>query len=110
METDFISRDEIIRKRHGCKKNCASCDFAIDGDSWCQGELFIIDVLKAPAADVRPVVRGKWLDTETAGIKETVCSVCFHTGWHHLNYCPNCGADMRDGGDDNHGKRRADDG
>lgn len=37
---------------------------------------------------------GHWRDTITAGINETVCSVCLYSGFHHFNYCPNCGAEM----------------
>ena len=53
-----------------------------------------------PAADVRPVVRGKWLDDWETGCSE--CSVCHDSflwedfkGVADWNYCPNCGADMR---------------
>ena len=53
-----------------------------------------------PAADVRPVVRGKWLDDCETGCSE--CSVCHDSflwedfkGVADWNYCPNCGADMR---------------
>ena len=56
MNNDYISRADLIKQRHGCKRDCGSCDFARDGDSWCEGELFITDVLAIPAADVRPVV------------------------------------------------------
>lgn len=38
--------------------------------------------------------RGKWIDTVTAGIEETVCSVCRCSGFHHFKYCPGCGAKM----------------
>ena len=38
--------------------------------------------------------RGKWIDTVTAGIEETVCSVCRCSGFHHFKYCPRCGAMM----------------
>lgn len=45
-----------------------------------------------PAADVRPVVRGHWIDG--------TCSNCgFFTDVvmsRFFSYCPNCGADMRD--------------
>ena len=47
-----------------------------------------------PAADVRPVVRGKWVDEPIKGIRY-YCSVCqgrFDYTWH---FCPNCGANMR---------------
>lgn len=49
---------------------------------------------KIPATDVRPVVRGKWIDEPIKGVRYH-CSVCqgrFDYTWH---YCPNCGADMR---------------
>ena len=45
-----------------------------------------------PAADVRPVVRGHWIDG--------TCSNCgFFTDVvmsRFFSYCPNCGADMRE--------------
>ena len=64
----------------------------------------IIDQLDyVPAADVRPVVRGKWrlysplTDTyECDKCGYQVIDESFHT-----NFCPNCGADMRQTGDEN---------
>ena len=67
----------------------------------------ILDAIKSiPAADVRPVVRGKWRfekgDGKTCG-DGWVCSACncgFHTNvpyFEDFNFCPNCGADMRTG-------------
>ena len=51
-----------------------------------------------PAADVAPVVHGKWIDN---GIPESMlseCSVCgFPCGACTAKYCPKCGAKM-DGG------------
>ena len=48
-----------------------------------------------PAADVAPVVHGRWVDN---GIPESMlsgCSVCgFTCGAYSFNYCPNCGARM----------------
>jgi len=57
-----------------------------------------------PAADVRPVVRGRWeLVKEPFGAGYVKCSVCAYThcppykvdgsGITH-NFCPNCGAKM----------------
>jgi hypothetical protein len=53
----------------------------------------ILDAIKSiPAVDVRPVVRGHWIDG--------VCSNCgFFTDVvmsRFFSYCPNCGADMRE--------------
>ena len=53
-----------------------------------------------PAADVRPVVKAKWAYTDMSRL---VCSNCGNPvafslkedGWHHGDFCPNCGADMR---------------
>ena len=49
-------------------------------------------------ADVRPVVRGEWINEDV----DFVCSVCGHDAYTEGDYrqvrtdfCPNCGADMR---------------
>lgn len=57
-----------------------------------------------PAADVAPVVHGRWEPTKTPFMNECEdCSVCgYRTIWGHgFNYCPNCGARMdgKDGGE-----------
>lgn len=51
-----------------------------------------------PAADVAPVVHGKWIEQEkyTFGVMYD-CSICDNRildNWHSWNYCPNCGAKM----------------
>lgn len=54
-----------------------------------------------PAADVRPVVRGRWANehlASTSGGTYAVirCSVCKgQFPLYRTNFCPNCGADMR---------------
>ena len=41
---------------------------------------------------------GHWitLKDEWGDINEAVCSCCDSNGHHKWNYCPNCGADMRE--------------
>lgn len=59
------------------------------------------EMLNLPAADVVPVVHGRWEQTEAPFMNECEdCSVCgYRTVWgHRFNYCPNCGAKM-DGDD-----------
>lgn len=99
---DYISREAAMKKRHGCNRDCSTCDFAIEGDSWCQGDVFVVDILRVPAADVRPVVRAHWIIPNKAHTDRPMpeCSVC---GWYvddgavkDFTYCPNCGADMRE--------------
>lgn len=54
-----------------------------------------------PAADVRPVVKARWVYTDMSRL---ACSNCGNPvafalkddGWHHGDFCPNCGADMRE--------------
>lgn len=56
---------------------------------------------EAPTADVAPVVHGRWKNKQTNSIFtwNLECSVCgaeYHTPVGY-NYCPNCGAHMKDG-------------
>lgn len=65
----------------------------------------VANIDKIPAADVAPVVHGRWVDEyggKYANAKY-VCSVCgkkaHHDGWEWLlsDFCPNCGASMSGG-------------
>lgn len=64
-------------------------------DAWA---LTILDSI--PAADVRPVVRGKWSRVYDDFMKSNydTCSCCGkeYFGAYGFNFCPNCGADMRE--------------
>jgi hypothetical protein len=56
---------------------------------------------EAPAADVVEVKRGRWervIPSKSAAKWSTkvCCSVCRMTGYTRYNFCPNCGADMRE--------------
>lgn len=63
---------------------------------------------KVPAADVAPVVHGRWIYEEETlfTLSGYRCSVCRWPRWlspdvpEAFRYCPNCGAKM-DGGDNN---------
>lgn len=67
----------------------------------------VIDVIKTiPAADVRENVRGEWIEKivgnpaggGSLGVSECTRCGCFVFAtavYGDLNYCPNCGADMR---------------
>lgn len=61
----------------------------------------------APVADVREVVRGKWIVVEPEYLNCSVCGEAMYSGCnstkeaillkdHWKNFCPNCGADMRE--------------
>ena len=50
-------------------------------------------VEEAPAADVRPVVRGKWEYISFMTVKCSNCQGIFHE-LEGDNFCPSCGAMM----------------
>ena len=71
-------------------------------------------ILDAPAAEVAPVVHGKWISLTECANEGVYCSICKKKVWKsdyawcskksrnklQSNYCPNCGAKM-DGGNGN---------
>lgn len=82
------------------------CESDMDGYSdWGFGRENVRDVIRGvPAADVVPVVHGQWIEDHDY-LKCPECGVMvkwdftfFDIG--NWNYCPNCGAKM-DGGDNN---------
>ena len=108
---EYIEREAEIEKiiheaLHYCYRD-------MSGES--RGLMLAKDLLqKAPAADVEPVRRGKWLKTDTYPHR-VYCSECYKTyvtneeviqgrGWAPVycteaEFCPHCGAKM--GGEEN---------
>ena len=88
--------DEYIRRAEALEITTRTCgDYAAA----------FAEIRKLPAADVAPVVYGKWGDNGIAGSMLVRCSVCgFDCGANSFSYCPNCGARMRqakmDGGNE----------
>ena len=58
------------------------------------GEKFEDAILKIPAADVAPVVHGRWLPQVVLGQKAWDCSECKTLGSPHWKWCPVCGCKM----------------
>lgn len=60
-------------------------------------------ILDAPAADVAPVRHGRW-ETNSDRPDSLICSICKcgFDMWKHdpHNYCPNCGARMDEGAEE----------
>ena len=95
--TDYINRKYVLKCMEDSYKNAGiSAEAASKVRKW---------LYKAPASDVRPVVRGKWIDRddEYYGWNMWACSArgeefVLTEGTPDMNeyhFCPNCGADMR---------------
>lgn len=58
---------------------------------------FIERIEEQPSADVRPVVRGRWGDDDCCTNCGEEADYNWERGIHYYsNFCPNCGADMRE--------------
>ena len=95
--TDYIDREVLKEYLYGGKfqEGCAGCDEPGEGCIEC-----IVDEIEIfSAADVAPVRRGHWIKCGYAcGEAEFECSHCHEIEWraNETDYCPNCGADMRE--------------
>lgn len=105
---------DILIRGMEMPKDCGHCRFAVDG--WCyayggdntsalanDGKTNFCPLVPLPAehgrlidADVRPVVRGEWLEPDD-DYGYIVCSACEERSpnYERSNFCPYCGADMR---------------
>lgn len=95
---EYIKREAVLRAVHGQRSPCRS-----------PAQNRMLDCLKAAvirisAADVAPVVRGRWIPHDRVfGDDFLVCSKCQFVSEdrstrRYYHYCPHCGAKM-DGGD-----------
>ena len=94
--SDCIEREAAIKAVCDCMPHTCSLDDCSHG---CQGVAALDSV---PAADVRPVVRGKWISHDFVAMGEgrytgsVECSACGRFLPLPENFCPNCGAMMED--------------
>lgn len=80
---DYISRNAAIEAMYKDAEANPNHTF------WTSQFEALMDI---PAADVRPVVRGKWIINGWS----IRCSECrYDMPFSVRNFCPNCGADMR---------------
>ena len=84
MMDDCIYREAVLALLKDDREVCA--------DSKEELKYIRADIRAIPAADVRPVVRGKWIRNGWS----IRCSECgYDMPFSVRNFCPNCGADMR---------------
>ena len=97
---EYIERESILREIERRER-------LMVGDKTISVDALKRFILNRPAADVAPVVHGRWIEPTRLyyGAKQYECSLCYSdTFWkkHSITEkypcCPNCGAKM-DGGD-----------
>lgn len=82
---EYIKRDDALQVIESCAGWSRPLESAYE------------DIQAIPAADVAPVVHGKWENVPGNGVYDTICTYCgFHLGirFYPSEYCPNCGAKM----------------
>jgi hypothetical protein len=98
---EYIERQAAIDAVHGEFDECLVWDTS--GLETANVVENILDTI--PPADVRPVVRGRWVPRDLRyGRSHYFCSACEMTvdmptamGVPMFRYCPHCGADLRGG-------------
>ena len=94
-EKRLIDANALLEKEHWIIRSDGTRVFVIHAE----------DVDDAPTVDAVEVVHGRWIEEPFVWIDRMeainrICSVC---GWKNVlknNYCPNCGAHMMDGGNE----------
>ena len=97
---EYIEREALLEKRWDVPFETEDARFVQVVD--------VQDIMNAPAADVAPVVHGRWEKGPgyVCGDYQFFCSFCGEEFWEsgywpkRAKYCPNCGARM-DGGESN---------
>ena len=92
----YINLEELMKfpiRRNHYDKEHGNEDFI------CGIETVLEYAENLPAADVAPIVHGRWLCVDTDTEQFFLCNRCKKKEYWESNYCPNCGC-LMDGGDD----------
>ena len=86
--TEYIEREAVLKE-------------AESRIMWGASAAAVYELIRdAPAADVAPVLHGRWVASHDEFCQCSLCKYPVYAAWNTTNYCPNCGAKM-DGGDGN---------
>lgn len=89
----MMDKIEYIEREAAIKSVCDSMPHICRLDDCGKGCQEVSAIISIPAADVRPVVHGKW----KAYNNTYICSACGRPiSFWQSNFCPNCGANMEE--------------
>lgn len=105
---EYISREAAIAYIREQSEECQKAFEELGGESGIYADAYndlAEDFYSIPAADVAPVVHGRWVHDGRrieSGIDWCHCSECGKSDnfCARTNYCPNCGAKMDGGASD----------
>ena len=95
--SDFISRSALLKSIEGVEVSFY-LDDGVCGDNY--DDTTIVDIINVqPTIEAVPVVHGEWIESDLLfeADKCTICNASIYNT-NGMNFCPNCGADMRKGG------------
>lgn len=96
---EYIKREDALAIcEEEYREQLRILNYAGDSVAWNIGHA----IKELPAADVAPVVHGRWINAPLCGNAICPCSVCGHVESIHANlsgqitqrFCANCGAKM----------------
>lgn len=92
--TEYIEREAAVKvaEKYGLANGSAL------GRHTGLADCIASEIADIPAADVAPVVHGRWVCVDTDTEQFFLCNRCKKKEYWESNYCPNCGCRM-DGGD-----------
>ena len=100
---EYIKRDKAIAALNKVRDDQRVFKYATASDFLSARDAIerAIKVLESlPAADVAQVRHGRWIASHDEFCACSICKYPVYVGWNQTNYCPNCGAKM-DEGDEN---------
>lgn len=100
---EYISREAAIAYIREQSEECQKAFEELGGESGIYADAYndlAEDFYSIPAADVAPVVHGQWIEDGSGIIICPKCNRGYNLVPQFTHYCPNCGAKM-DGGNDN---------
>ena len=81
---EYVERELIYGDFEKCNDN---------NPQWTPGRVKTL-ISRQPAADVAPVVHGRWKQAIYTEAPLYICSECYKPEYKQHKYCPNCGARM----------------
>ena len=97
---EYISREEAINAIKNLESSMPAKDNYAKGYDAALGRVLIAVRGVPPTADVQSVKHGKWIEVtpkhSRCSICDTTCLIAVYPISKGANFCPNCGADMRE--------------